>query len=320
MKVDALASEPHYLDHLMPIWEALPRHLKGAAFFDTTSRLYKKYGRGDCVLVASYTDLRKVRHMPAILASHGIGQSYAGDPASAEHPAYPGGNDHENVILFLCPNEQCAYKWSNAYPGAIAAVVGYPKLDSYFKIRPTIQRRHTDSPTVGFAFNQDIHICPETRTAFNWYAKALVKASRLGSVFVTGHPRKIGYYRDCVVKEAIPVEPDFFNILLAADVMCVDNSSIGWELMALGMPIVWLNTPEYRLNVEHGLRFWEWADSGVICDDPTNLMEAVAQANADSPEQQANRELAIKALFPFQDHLSAYRAARAIQQVIEEGV
>lgn len=318
MKVDAVASEVHYMEHLGPVWRAIPEKYRGSAFYGSAVPLAHKYSQGDFVMVASYSDLRKARKLkkPAILVSHGIGQSYFGDQRTAEHPAYPGGEDHDDVVLFLCPNEQCAYKWQGAYPNSTAAVVGYPKLDPWWNpnLRPT---RRTALPSVLFAFNGDNYFCPETRTTFPEYSKAMVKVAHRMETFLTAHPRRIDRLADYVCHEPISVLRDFGTILLHADIVAVDNSSIGWELMALGVPVIWMNAPHYRSEVEHGIRFWEWAGAGIECEDPVELSVVIENALQRNPAREAVTELAVKHLFPFRDNQSSFRAAGAVLSLLK---
>ena len=86
-------------------------------------------------------------------------------------------------------------------------------------------------------------------------------------------------------------------MLRQADLYVCDNSSSLFEFAATGRPVVVLNTPEYRRDVHHGLRFWDAASVGVNCDRPRDLDDAIGQALADAPKQQAARERALDIVY-----------------------
>jgi hypothetical protein len=102
--IDLVATERHFRDHLEPIRDALPASLRGDVITDPEATGPAPQGRA--VLVASYGDHKRARALGyerIARAEHGAGQSYAGDPASADIPNYAGGRDAEDVGLFLVP-------------------------------------------------------------------------------------------------------------------------------------------------------------------------------------------------------------------------
>jgi hypothetical protein len=94
-----------------------------------------------------------------------------------------------------------------------------------------------------------------------------------------------------------------------ADVYLNDSSSTLYEFAATGRPVVVLNAPWYRPDIDHGLRFWEHADVGVQVGNPYALLEAVHEALQDGAGQQLLRQAAVDAVYPVQNGTSAAQAA-----------
>jgi len=292
--MDFLASAPHYRDHLAPIAEEI-----GGTF---VSRIEANAGKGPLV-VASARDLRTTKR-PAIFVEHGAGQTYRG----VRLAAYPGGDHRERVKLFICPSARVAAA-NRARYDTQTVVVGCPKLDRFAGFTPT-------GTEVAIGFHWPCRVVPETYSAFGHYYEALSGlVSRFGSVVGTFHPRwgeaLLEPYRNSGIK---PVA-SFEEVVKRASVFITDNSSAGWEAMALGIPVVWLNAPWYRKDVEHGLRFWEWANAGVQVDEPAGLVAGVELALEDPKPVRRRRREAVKAIYGEMDGKAAHRAARAIEEM-----
>ena len=105
--------------------------------------------------------------------------------------------------------------------------------------------------------------------------------------------------------------PDFADVCRRADVYITDNSSTLFEFAATGRPVVVLNAPEFRRNVNHGLRFWEAATVGVQVDHPRDLVAAVASALEDPEPSQNAREAALAIVYTYRSG-GASRAAAAL--------
>lgn len=311
----ALASEPQYFQALAPIWCALPAEVRGEfllpdhlwstalAYGIEPAAWHTPVGIG---LVASYRDLSFLRGAPAILAEHGAGQSYNGDPESAGDPHYAGGRDRDNVILFLCPGEHCAHLNRLAYPDTPAVVIGNPRLDHYRAIPRT-----DHEPTLAYAFHWNAGVCPEAGTAwYHWRDHLdLPDGYRL---LGTGHPR--GFSELAHHYEALGIIPvESFDVIVAeADLLVCDNSGVMYDWAALDRPVVALNSPAWRRDVHHGLRFWD-AIPGIDVDDPADLPDAIRRADC-----RHARRLRAKAVRAAYGHLdgSARRAADAILEVL----
>lgn len=320
MKVDLVATERHYVEHLLPVWERLGE-LQGRMFLG--GRLPEAFGgeglRGlepgdDLILVAGYSDLQRVGGRRAVLMEHGAGQSYGGDPGDpvARHSHYAGGNGRHNVVAFLCPNEHSAQRNREAYPDAIVEVIGSPHLASL----QGLERRPGDGRvTVAFAFHYDLQLCTETMNAWDAFWPAVVALHRNDELEVLGHahPR---LYRDVAPTygewgvEAVESWPE---IVQRADVLVCDNSSVGFEFASLVGPVVWMDPPWYRRSVDHGLRFWDAASSGVRVSDPAAVALALEPALAGVPGLDAALEL----VFPSVEDPAA-RAVEAIERACLE--
>ena len=87
----------------------------------------------------------------------------------------------------------------------------------------------------------------------------------------------------------------FEDVVRRADLYIADNTSTLFEFAALDRPVIVLNAPWYRRGVEHGLRFWEFADVGVQVDDPESLVDAIGRALED--RDGSRRRSIVRALY-----------------------
>lgn len=331
--IDLFASMDHYLDHLAPVWWALAPEERGTVYVGRhalaraqAEGLYPiAVGRPDItkhlpVLVASYADLRGVGRRDAIFVEHGAGQTYNTDARGRRDPSYSGGMDRDRVRLFLAPNERVHAANQEGTPQAFSELVGAPKLDWFHHAGLDARNRASGhAPTVAVSFHWDCTLVPETRTAWRAYdamLPALVDyAAHVGwRLLGHGHPRLWG--RISRRWEALGVElvPRFDDVLRRADLYVVDNSSTLYEFAALAGPVVVLNAPWYRRDVNHGLRFWEAADVGVQVDEPGDLIGGVMRALPDEPGQRLVRRARAMLAYPLADGHAAERAVAAIRQ------
>lgn len=222
------------------------------------------------------------RHPVALLA-HGAGQRYRG----LNHRSWDGGAGRERVGLFLCPNDGAVAANLEVYPTAEGAAVGCPALDRHLGV----ERPRNERPVVAVTFHwwaQAVAASvPELRPAVDHYKAGLpeiVGRLRAEGCDVVGHahPRfrsLLRWWR----KMGVEIEPDWEALLPRLDCLVADNTSVGWECQALGVPTVWLNAPWFRRDVEQGLRFWKLADRQV--DHPGEVVSAVLAALSDGPER-----------------------------------
>lgn len=336
--MDALACESHFLDHLAPIWHVLPdrgRFLVDASLLSRArskgidaepidAMAYRQTPQqpprfdGPPALVASIGDVKVARRMgygPFAFLEHGAGQWY-GQPDSPSHSSYSGGPDHDDVGLFLVPNETVAERWRVAYSRARVAVVGSPKVEAL----PT--REPGPGPVIALAWHWPTPLIIGwglAGTAWPEYREAVAELSRRFNVIGHQHPNWLqrGYGNppsQTYAKLGIPFVEDFDDVCRQADVLVVDNSSVIWEFAATGRPVVVVNATGWaksRGKVDYGLRFWSEADVGVNCDRPADVVAAVERALVDAPALQTAREGAVGRVYNIR-HGGAELAAAAI--------
>lgn len=300
--IDVFASAPWYVDHLRPVWLALPKEVRGrfhvtgrsaasaAGLPNVTPRLLTTGPATRPVLTVSFGDYRAAKaagRTRIAIGQHGAGQSY-----SSDHPAYPGGRGYEGASLFLVPNETAAERWRRRYPGTPVAIVGCPKIDGMPRTIPA------GSPVIAFSFHWDgPSIAPEMRSAWPWYRNAVPLVAKHHRVIGHSHPRALSRVSRWYQSAKIEIVPSFDDVLRRATVYACDNSSSLFEFAATGRPVIVLNAPPFRRGIEHGLRFWEAAGVGVNVDRPADLGAAVERAIADPPEVRAAREAAVAKVY-----------------------
>lgn len=320
-QVAVLATESHYLAHLAPIWLALPDQARGpvrvlpgmvreAAAMGLVACAWRPGDplTGRLGLVASHGDLVRARpYLPVVYAEHGAGQSYG-----HRHPSYAGGRDRSGVVRFLVPGPHAAARNRKAYPAVPVTEIGCPRLDAWLQ-RP----RPTGEPVLAVSFHWDCRAAPEAAATWSYWLPAVAQLARSMRVLGHGHPRAWSYLRQRWLELGVEPVQSWEEVLARATCYAVDNSSTGFEWAALGRPLVWLNAPWYRREVEHGLRFWSAAGTGIQCDDPRDLQLTVERALEEWPHLVHRQALAIGAVYSHLDGSSAERAARAIMEHLE---
>ena len=263
MKVHALASLGHYAEHVRAVWKHLPAELKGDFRFGKREK-DKGWPEQDVVLIAGFYDIDRVPNHRIIYVEHGAGQSYRGDSRARSHPAYHNGRHPARVVGYIAPRQDVADAW-----GRPAVAVGCPIVDD------VEDHRLLQTPTAVLTFHWDAYrVCPEASTAYDHYAEAL--------------PDIVQRLRDCgfaVLGHAHPRDPAAWfrwnhlglatcgvdHVRSNADVLIADNTSLAYEMAHLGRGVISLNSPVYRRNISHGLRFWDWVPGRQI-DEPEELL------------------------------------------------
>lgn len=345
MPVDVVASKPHYLSHVLPVWQALPEDCRGGIYAPgskgvialaarhgiTASSQYPPKST-DPVVMAGGNDLSFCRGRPVVLLEHGAGQCYSG----LDDPAHAGGRDRDSVALFCHPREETAARDRIRYPHAQVEVVGCPRLDRFhFALRESrIANRESsgngagfpevphyegvqpatsgstfpETPRVGIAWHwpADTVGIPEARWAWPHYERLALELLALRFDMVGhAHPRAWGWLQSAYLTTGIPAEPDADRFFDRIDVLIADNTSLLPEYAsATGKPVVFLNAPWYRRDVEHGGRFWEWEKFVGSVDSPEELLGWSAPVGV-------HRSLALA------DHVYAHNDGHASQRAAD---
>ena len=328
--IDAIAAEPHFLDHLAPVWHALPAQARGRFLVDRSlegraralgiepelldvSALRRTPQQPPCTtgvptLVAAIGDIklgRRMGHGPFAFLEHGAGQSYGIHGAAA---SYAGGPDRLDNELFLVPNTYSAELWRRAYPAAAVRVVGCPKLESLPAREPG------PGPVVALSFHGDWPVgVPYGGTALYDYAPGLAELARRFTVIGHGHPGKGwgGKLERLYKRAGIEYVPEFADVCRRADVYVCDNSSTIYEFASTGRPVVLLNARVWHRGRGPGGRFWDWAGVGVNVDVPAQLGDGIALALMDEPSVAARREATLEQVYAYRTG-AARRAAEAV--------
>ena len=324
--IDALAGWSHYGAHVFPLYAALPEELQGTCWVDDERLALqaKSYGidakvgyptmHGPPVIVASHNDMNQCHPDRAfVYLEHGAGQTYRG----VDSPSYSGGPNRGRVALFLTLNDETAKRERARYPDTPVEVIGSPRVDELAKI-PRGPR--SEPPVVAFAWHAHMKIAPETRATypFWWPAVKRLHADGAYRILGHGHPREWRRLASWYETAGIEATPDLADVIVRADLLCVDNTSAGPEAAACGLPVLWLDAPHYRRDVEHHGRFWDWPNGQVCCDDPDRLAQRIALALADTQGTFNARQVMVDEIYPPATRGEAARLG--VEAIVRHGV
>lgn len=306
MKIDFFAREQHHIEHALTIYEKMPEEFKGK-FLKKKDELEESPNK--IVAVFCYGDLRIVARLgkKAIFGDHGVGMYY-----NEIHPSYAGSlADRDCVLLRLSPNKIHADKEREILKCPIE-IIGVPKMDKWHKARngPVRRKRH---PVIAFSFHWDCRVVPETRSKYKFYENAMKAVKEVyGTVLGHGHPRIFPLLHYVYRPMGIRPIADFNEIIKRADIYICDNSSTLFEFAYTKKPVILLNYPFYRKDVEHegNPRFWRLANMGVQVDSPDQLLAAI-QETIDNPRTE-EQEKAVEEMFYYLDGKCTERAVNAI--------
>lgn len=290
MRVDFLATTPHYASHIRPVYDALPEEVRGRFHTNPTPHELSN----PCV-VASNVDRRNARRAGSrvILFQHGVGQRYEG----VADPSYAGAPGINTAVAFPSPNAATAAVWLAAYPDIPAPVVGIPKLDAAPPQYPG--RWWGPSGLVAMTFHWPAKLCPEAGTAFPEYADAIARLANEREILLHAHPTYQGVVGGWAAERGIEFTANPDEVLARADMLAADNTSMIWEFANTGRPVLLLNARRYRRRIEHGMRFWREAGVGVQCGTPGDLPAAVEWALEDDELARQGRFESMSRVSPF---------------------
>jgi len=341
VEVDFFANRMNYADHLLPIYKAMPSVNRGYFVVGNTENRRSMidqllaYCKSKGVEAIGYRDHKRVTHASPrwvvmaglafvdwwrghhlVLVNHGCGGHW-----NLNHQSYAGGGAMRQLYkLILDPGDIPGDRDKHSCPRSKVVVVGCPKMDRWYPVQP---KELGDPPVIAIGFHQDTRVCPESRTALPHYMTAfpqLAAWQESGEVKIigTGHP----VYWDTLLPlwKKYGFEPvlDFDEVMKRADVYVRDQYSTIYEFASLDRPVVLLNAPWYRRNVEHGMRFWELSNVGINCDNPEDLIDCIKLALTDPDHVKQARRNAVDRVYKYMDGKSTERAVGAIIELIHE--
>lgn len=299
----AYATRPQYRRHLAPIVAELGARGHTVEWATRVSAV-----RTRVVLVASAADGARFTNRELIYVEHGAGQTYVDGPGFG----YAGGPRLANVRLFLAPNERVAAAWLASYPHAAVETVGSAVLDQHV---PRNAAPTTAQTVVAITGHWRCGVVPETMPALPHFRQVLPEIVGHFDVVGHAHPRIARSMAAEWDRLGVRFEADPDVILRSASVVVADNTSLLYEAAALDIPVVVLNAPWYRRDVEHGLRFWSYPP-GLMVDEPENLARNIARALRDPRSAQRLRHRAAAYAYAAVDGRAAERAVDAIERTL----
>jgi len=248
VRVHLFATEPQYERHVRAVWKHLPAEMRGEEFLGRAAAVRGMPAK-DYVMVGGFTEIDRVQRHRLIYVEHGAGQSYKDIGPLSEAYSHKDSKHPQRVMAYICPRQIIAEAW-----GRPAFAAGCPALDEVTRV-PWPQ-------TAVITFHWDARqVCPEARSARpHWIDNLHEVVAWLRDynfdVVGSGHPKD----REAeMVWNALNVpfwaDPD--TVLARACLLIADNTSLMYEAAALDIPVLVLNAPWFRRNVDHGLRFWE---------------------------------------------------------------
>lgn len=288
---------------MAPILRALPAALRGEIHTDHPGALAELAAHKGPVLTASHADMVKVRHRlrrPIVLMDHGAGQTYgAGD-------GYADSGDKRGCALYLAPGPHALAEHNRRHVGVPGVCIGFPLREEYAALRAG--RQPNPTPVVALGWHWDCRVTEATKATWPWWLQA---ACTLQGVHVLGHghPREWGKLAPKYAELGVEATPYFWEVIKRADLLLVDNSSIAFEALAVGLPVLLLDSPDYQYN--GALRFGDVGRMFPRCCEPEQLQERVDMMLR-SADPMPRREEILSAVY-FPEEGGAEVAARVLE-------
>lgn len=330
--LDFFARRRHFLDHIKPIWDELPEEKRGRFMIPETLADYAKSigleatslprlspnnplnvnpkgsnpmltcATGDMQIAYSCNHRREF-----ILMEHGVGlvfpanQSYAGNKGIRIRAA-----------LTLAPNLTVWQLTKRALPNMPQDIIGTPYLDDWAGISK-LKRKMPEKPVVCISFHWDgSGVAPEAGNALEHFRSVLPKLAEQENFTIVGHshPRNIDQMTKLFNNYGIATIPNFKDIMKIANLYVCDASSTIYEWLVTGWPVVIMNSPKYRRNVNFGIRFWDYTDVGLQVNDPEELIYSINWTLNNPNAQYKERQHAIRNLYPHLGYSASYAVDR----------
>ena len=332
MPVDFLARKAYYLDHLAPVWNAMPAEMRGTLYLTTESIDYAKrilikphiteyIEEQECghnpILTAAYGDAVRAAEFdegrPVILMEHGVGLTF-GKPVYAD-----GYGQRYKLAMFPVPNQHTLDKCMQELRSKPHPIIGVPKLDKWageFKQAHPMPAK----PTIAIAFHHgDKNSRPgETGSAWEHYTDILPELAKRYKLILHAHPimdfELLKFYNEKMAQ--VEFVSDFQEVMRQADIYINDCSSTLYEFCVTGKPVIILNAPWFDKKSNWGIRFWEYTDIGIQVDDPGTLIQAIDETIQNPEACQQARRRAVEDLFPYLG-TSADRAVSEIKNFLQ---
>jgi hypothetical protein len=332
--VDFFARFPHYVDHMLPVWQALKGVMRGRFYLPEYLQPYAETLMIEDVeflrprsesptnvapsghaplLVSAYGDMatawRSSPQRPFLRMDHGIGFTFDG------HNGYVAGRGMmSRVKLYLAQSDYVRAKVARAHPKLPQVVIGTPKLDGVRRHVSTFRGR---KPVVCISFHWDgKRVAPEAGNAFSHYRDVLpvLAAQDDFQLIGHGHPK----YREVLAAEyeaaGIEMLWDFCDVMRVADVYVNDCSSTMYEFCTTGKPVVVMNAPWFRREKAGDIRFWDYADVGPQVETADELLPTI-RAVLENDRWMVQRQKMLDDLYPHRGY-AAQRAAAAIEAFV----
>jgi hypothetical protein len=338
--LDFFARRAHYIDHLAPVWNALPTARRGRFHVPQELGAYARQELQEpCleifqggippgnnpILTAAYGDLNKVvrnLNRKIITMEHGVTQGFG----TAAYPSAQIGN-RSRVDLALLPNEYVAGRF-RAIRETPCEVIGTPKMDRWanlnwladmpgFNVFPHEWPRRELTLAIAFHWGDKRSRPPESGSAFEHYSSILTELAARYHVIGHAHPLASPMHKQYFERAGFEWVEDFREVLRRADVYLNDLSSTMYEFLVTGKPVVTLNAPWFRRDVHWGIRFWDYSDVGVMVDRPEDLFPAIdGTINGYASIFVDARRRAVNDLYPYAGK-SAQRAVEVLERWLD---
>lgn len=328
MRLDFFARYTNHIDHIAPIWNHFPLDRRGTFYVTEKTADYARQELGEIVvfdgdlpytdnpvLVSSHGDILRAdrsgrKHIVHI--EHGIGHGFG-------TPPYPNGSGgaRDRVSLFLAPNDYTARKM-RAVRDVRVEVVGTPKMDSYVGSLPAVLENRSDPLiAIGFHWGDKHSQPPESGSAFEHFERILPVLKERYRMIGHGHPLAMNELAKAYERAGIEIVRDFREVLRRADVFVNDLSSVLYEFLVTGKPVVLLNAPWFRRSVHWGIRFWDYSEVGIQVERAAFLPYAIDMTIQTYESTRVNqRREAVMDLYPYLGS-STQRAVSVLQDYME---